>query len=199
MASVAPHPHEFISCARHEFQFLVSEYGFAEVPNNLRRYFNPVSVRFENQTTLISVEGIAHGFSTTVELGEIPQPCGDLDKTIPLWPLAQLRQPVLYEAFSETLGQLNQLPLLARLLRLTANEILLGDFTMLPYIERTVDEYIAEQRRLEMDHEFRQTMQRASDAFWKVRYSEVVDLLAPHAERLTPTQAKQLNYALRHH
>ena len=78
------------------------------------------------------------------------------------------------------------------------NDILHGDFTMLPYMERTVEEYIKEQRRLEKEREFQQTMQQASDAFWKKSYSEVIDLLAPHAERLTPRQMQQLNYARRY-
>lgn len=198
MTTVAPQPEKFISCARLEFQYLTTDYGFCETPNNKRRYYNPVSVRYENKTTLVIVEGLSYGFDTAVELGPLPQPSGDLDKTFPLWPLAELRRPQLNQTFRETRGQLNQLPVLAILLRSSADDILRGDFTMIPYVNQTVDEFIAEKRRLEAEQDLRRIVHQASHAFWQKDYNKVIELLEPHESRLSQAPAEQLSYARRH-
>lgn len=198
MSFAAPHPDEFIACVRREFSALTRDYGFAEIPNNARRYYNPVSARYENTSTLVIVEGIAHGFGTSIQLGRLPQPAGELDNTWFFWPLAELRQPKDYDLYRQTLGQLNQLPLLADLLFSSASDILRGDLRMVPYIQQTVDEHIEKQRILEAKRELNCTIQLADDAFREKRYTEVVTLLTSHEAVVSPGQSRKLHYARKH-
>ena len=197
MTTFAPQPNEFISCARREFAYLTTDYGFTETANDVRRYYNPVSVRYGNSTTLVSVQGLGFGFATSVELGVMPQLPGEFDTTFPLWPLAEARQPKLYQEFNETRGQLAQLAVLARLLRRSADDILCGDFTMTSDIIQTVDERMVEQRQLESEREIEHHIRQASEAFWQKDYCKVIELLEPFENHLSQTTAKHLDYARR--
>jgi hypothetical protein len=65
---------DFLRRARHEFHFLVVEFGFQEQTIPKRRGGNPYEVRYRSGTTLVIVEGINWGYGVNVLLGPARQP-----------------------------------------------------------------------------------------------------------------------------
>lgn len=64
MASRPPDRREFREICRREFQYLVTDYGFKELPQSEDPW--DFSVRFENTTTALTVVGRSFGYGTEV-------------------------------------------------------------------------------------------------------------------------------------
>jgi hypothetical protein len=125
--STIPTLNEFLSTARREFSFLVSELGFTE-QSDQGQGPNPFSVYYTNATTAVRVEGVQWGVSIQVMLICL-SPATGCPATVPLWVLVQLRtgceQPIVP-------GQLAQMVRDADLLPLHAHDVLRGDFSVFP-------------------------------------------------------------------
>ena len=114
----------FLSTARHEFSFLVSEFGFTEQPDS-SAYPNPFSVHYATSTTAVTVEGVQWGVGVQVSLSHLPPIPGFLPY-VPLWAIVELRAPNKGTPVS---GQLQKLARDAHLLRVHAVDFLRGDFS----------------------------------------------------------------------
>lgn len=137
--TTSPSLDDFLSTARREFGFLVSDFGFAEHPDR-RTYRNPFSVHYESPMTAITVDGLSYGFGLQVLLHHVFPPSG-APSTVPLWALLEHRAPDEAQRIS---GQLLQLALSAALLRAHASDVLRGDFTSFPAAMRVVEHHAAE-------------------------------------------------------
>jgi hypothetical protein len=114
MTNKNPSLEEFISLARSEFSYLVSDFGYMELGSTQ----NPFEVRFQKDDIEICVEGISYGFGANVMLK-----CRG--KLMPFWALARARG-YFYEPPS---GQLNQVRACAALLLQCARDVIDGDMS----------------------------------------------------------------------
>ena len=130
---------DFLSTARREFSFLVSEFGFAEQPDT-RPYPNSYSVHYATPATAVTVDGINWGFGVQVMLHAV-SPLPGTPPYVPLWALVEHRAPDESQSPS---GQLAQLTYYASLLRRHAADVLRGTFTAFPAAQRVVDFHAAE-------------------------------------------------------
>lgn len=194
MTTYVPSPGEFIDTARRAFAFLIEDFGFVEEPVSKRLYHNPVSVRYESPTTLVVVQGMDWGYSTSVDLGRMPQ-LRELDLTIPLWPIVKLRRPDIDLSVS---GQIDQIAVCAHSLRECASDVLRGDFEVFPEAERLVDLRLASIREREAEKEFHRIVALAGEAFWRKQYSRVIQLLEPLQDHLNATDKRKLSFARNH-
>lgn len=130
---------DFLSTARREFSFLVSEFGFTE-QLDISPYPNPFSVHYATPTTAVAVEGINWGCGVQVMLHAV-SPLEGIPPYVPLWALVEHRAP---EESQPPTGQLAQLSCYASLLRRHAADVLRGTFTAFPGAMRVVDFHAAE-------------------------------------------------------
>jgi hypothetical protein len=130
---------DFLSTARSEFGFLISEFGFIEQPDS-GPYPNPFSLRYVSPTTVITIDGINWGFGVQVMLDSVSRLPG-IPPGIPLWALVEHRAPD--EGLSPS-GQLAQLSYYASLLRRHAADVLRGTFTAFPAAMQIVDLHASE-------------------------------------------------------
>jgi hypothetical protein len=137
--TTSPSLDEFLSTARREFGFLVSEFRFTGQPD-LRAYPNPFSVHYVSSSTAVAVDGTQWGFGLQVMLTCLAPP-PDFPPSVPLWAIVEFRAPHEPQSVS---GQLQQITLDASLLRLYAAEVLRGDFTCFPAAMRIVEHHLAE-------------------------------------------------------
>ena len=195
----APTAAEFTETVRDAFGYLVREFGFRQVePPATQLEVNPFLVWFANATTLVQVEGINYGFAAQVVLG----PVGTGDKwesTMPLWPIVKHRRPDLYGDSFRSSGQLGDIRGNAVALREAASDVLRGDFRVFTTARAQVDAEVGRQRSTEQEH-WRErdhgiAVAQAADAFRAKDFKRVVELLMPHANRLTEAERKKLAYA----
>ena len=125
---------DFLSTARREFGFLVSEFGFTELPDK-RAHPNPFCVCYTSVHMRVLVDGIMWGFGIQVTLSVTPG-----SSEIPLWAVAESRG---IQCQSPS-GQLAQLACDAALLRRAATDILRGDCSSFPAALRVVEHHAAE-------------------------------------------------------
>jgi hypothetical protein len=81
--TTSPSLDEFLSTARREFGFLVSEFRFTGQPD-LRAYPNPFSVHYVSSSTAVAVDGTQWGFGLQVMLTFLAPPPG-FPPSVPLW------------------------------------------------------------------------------------------------------------------
>jgi hypothetical protein len=136
--STNPSLDTFLAAARHEFAFLVSDFGFAEAPLP-ETSINPFKVVYISDSTRVTVEGINWGVNVHVTLHSL-SPRDDTPARVPLWALVELRAPRERESPA---GQLAQLHRDAASLRNYASDVLRGDFTAFPAASRIVEEHAA--------------------------------------------------------
>jgi hypothetical protein len=190
---------EFQATVRDAFGFLVREFGFREVqPRASRREPDAFVVRFANTTTAVQVEGINWGFAAQVVVGEAA--AGDqLGTAVPLWAIMKLRRPDLYEEITGSAGQLADIRVYARALREAAVEVLTGDFAVFgdarALVEARAAEYGTSHMQQAREHRHHAAVASAAEAFRAGDFSRVVELLAPHADLLTPAERGRLEYA----
>ena len=184
---------DFLRCARHEFHFLVVEFGFKEQSLPRHRDKNQFQVRYRNSTTLVEVEGINWGYGVNVLLGPKRKPIFRPEGTFPLWPIVKLRRPDLYAALG--IGdQLAQLTACATALRQCAEEVLRGDFSMRAEVKRLTEKAALRERSELAEWRYRADMEKANEAFRSKDYGRVVAILMQHEDRLTPAQRSKLEY-----
>ena len=185
---------DFLRCARHEFHFLVVEFGFKEQRLPRRRHTNPFQVRYCNSTTLVEVEGINWGYGVNVLLGPRRKPILRPEATFPLWPIVKLRRPDLYDTL-DIGDQLTQLTAWATALRQCAEEVLRGDFSIRAEVKNITEEAALKERSELAEWRYRGDMEKANEAFRSKDYRRVVAILMQHEDRLTPAQRLKLDYA----
>lgn len=189
---------EFQEVARKEFSFLLTEYDFVETKLDVVKYFNPCAVRYENDTTVVRVEGIGHGYSTNVDIGIRTSSRKDVEQGFPLWPLMKLRAPNLLGEYHETGGQLKQLKICSQALRKCAQDVLSGDFEVRAEVTNILNAWFETKRKKKLEADVQQACNSASQAFREKNFARVVEILSEYEAFLTSTQRKKLEYAKRH-
>jgi hypothetical protein len=137
--TTSPSLSDFLSTARREFSFLVSEFGFVEQPDN-RPCPNAYSVCYATPTTAVTVEGTNWGFGVQVMLRSV-LPVPGAPQEVPLWALVEHRAP---EESQLPSGQLAQLAYYASQLRRHADDVLRGIVTSFPVAQDGIDFHAAE-------------------------------------------------------
>ncbi len=197
--TTSPTLSEFKETVREAFGYLEREFAFHEVvPPATLLEGNPFVVWFVNATTLVQVEGVGWGFAAQVLLGPAAGR-HERQADVPLWAIIKDRAPDLYEQSARAPGQLGAIRHYARALRETASDVLTGDFGIFASARAAVDAEAARQR-LRENEETRDRIKSAAvsaatDALHRRDYGSVVELLAPHIERLTPAERARLDYA----
>ena len=187
-----PKTDEFKNVARHEFSFLLSEFGFKE-SNSPFKYKNPYSVYFAKKGIFVYIEGLSYGFALGVDLGKIGI-LGKVKERFSLGSLVSLRKPELLEPrFPEKRGQLEQMKQAALHLRQCANDFLLGDFTDLPRIKKFIEEQNIKYNSQYEASKLHDLGIKASNAFHSKNYKEVIELLQPIEHRLSKAQTMLLS------
>jgi hypothetical protein len=188
---------DFLRRARHEFHFLVVEFGFQEQTLPKSRSGNPYEVRYRSGSTLVIVEGINWGYGVNVLLGPTRQPIFRSEDTFPLWPIVKLRRPDLNNGLA--IGdQLVQLSSWATALRESAEDVLRGDFSIRAEAEKITKDVASsvalEERAKLAEWQYRTDIEKAQEAFRAKDYATVVALLMKHEARLTPSERVKLEY-----
>jgi hypothetical protein len=187
---------EFLRCARREFDFLVSQFGFHEEPVSGRGRSNEYQVRYAARTTRVIVEGVNWGYGVDVRLEPKRQPILRSQIRLPLWAIVQRRNPSLYESLSVG-DQLTQLAAQATALLECARDVLGGDFSVRDDVARIVEEAAARERSSERERGFRAAMADADAAFRSKDYRRAAEILARHEDRLAPAHRAKLDFARR--
>jgi hypothetical protein len=122
---------EFRTRAAGDFGFLVDEFGFRQEP--VPQGKNAFSVRYVNATTRVIVEGINWGANARVAFGSAgpPERFEDFDLLDLVSVLCPDQQPS-GAALART--QLEQLEVLAKILRTCGGDVLRGDLSVAPQI-----------------------------------------------------------------
>jgi hypothetical protein len=180
---------EFVACCDAEFEFLVREYGFARSPSPME--YNEFSVRFRKGALGVDVYGENWGEAASCDLLRgsdrlylgmlLPVAQGDTQKRKRARP-----------------GHLAQVHDIASRLKLHASDFLRGDLVRF-------DAALAEWRRVTqprpvtreqiMERKRQTAVALAGHASRRGDYAEVVRLLQPYAEELSPRQRRMLENA----
>lgn len=195
----SPDAIEFKKAVRDSFGYLGRDFAFREVePPAKQVAVNPFLVWFANFTTLVQVEGINYGFAAQVILGPADAP-DDWDATVPLWAIVKHRRPDLYEGAFKSPGQLGDVRVYARALKEAADDVLRGDFRVFGAARATIAAQMIHQRLTEQEESrkfhYQAAVAHAADAFRARDFNRVVELLSPHAARLTPAERAKLDHA----
>ena len=176
----------FLEACRTEFAFLVSDYGFTELPPEPTPFANPFGIRFVRDDLEIVIEGINYGQNVIAKIrdrhgGSINPVFLNPDFVPYTSPPPQVR------------GQLNQIAQAAQLLREHGRALLAGDrsvmYAALARYEAGVAAYetaLAERRR------FHVAVEQAVAAFRSQEWARVVELLEPHEAELSARMARKL-------
>jgi hypothetical protein len=200
--TTSPTIREFQETVRSAFEYLGREFAFQEVePPAAQLEANPFLIWFANAVTLVQVEGINHGFAAQVILGRAGAG-GEWHATVPLWAIIRHRRPDLYDDVFKSPGQLGEIRVYARALREAASDVLKGDFQVFAAARAIIEAQAGHQRLSEQEatreYYHRVAAASAAEAFRAKDFTRVVELLLPHAERLTPAERAKLAYARTH-
>lgn len=191
-----PNQQELLDAIRTEFQFLVSDYGFAEPEKRTDPYPNPYSVLFRKAQLEIVVEGHSYGGGTAVEIRISKDALGKEQDSFWIGWLTQIRRPDLLEPeFPDKRGQLLQLPKLAHELKAVADDLLHGDLSILPQVRDAIAKARAEGEKHAAHQDFQRAEVRSQEAFRLHDYSSVVSILGPHRDLLNASSRKRLEIA----
>lgn len=191
-----PNQQELVAAIRTEFQFLVDDYGFAEVDKRLEPYSNPYSVLYSKDRLEILVEGHSYGSGTAIEFRVKRGWLRRQQDSFDLGWLTEIRRPdLLAPEFPDKRGQLRQLPKLARELKEVASDMLRGDFSVVPQVLAAIAKARIEGDRYEASQNFLRAEARSQEAFRLHNYSAVVSLLGPHRHLLNASSLKRLEIA----
>ena len=145
---------EFRTRAAVDFGFLVDELGFRKEP--VPQGKNQFSVRYVNATTRIVVEGINWGANARVAFGS----AGPLERfeDFDLLDLVAVRCPGQQPSEMEMArSQLDQLELLAKILRTCGAEVLRGDLSVAPQIQEIRRQRVEQWERDKLERPTRRT------------------------------------------
>lgn len=181
-----PSRDRFKAACRAEFAFLVSDYGFTELPPEPTPYADPFKVRFVRDDLEVIIQGINYGQNviTTIQDGQGRA----------IWPLYLHPDFVPYtNPIPRASGQLNQIAQDAQWLHEHGRALLAGDrsvlYAALARYEAGRARYetaLAERRRLPV------AVEAAVAAFRAQEWARVVELLEPHEAELSPRMARKL-------
>ena len=180
---------EFLACCRSACEFLVRDYGF-ELLNSPREY-NEFSVQYRKGEIGVDLYGENWGENASCSLFRGKD---ELDLVF----LMPSKEPRSKKRIKVRPGQLEQVQILALGLQQRAPDFLRGDFTRF-------DSALAEWRRLTRPRQLteaelaarrlQQAVSVAGHAQKRGDHAEVVRLLEPHAEELSPHQRRMLDTA----
>jgi hypothetical protein len=181
---------EFIACCQAECEFLVREYGFVLLASP--REHNEYSVRFRKDEFGVDVYGETYGETASCDLVR----GGDRLSLGLLIPVAE-RKP--HERRRARPGQLAQVHDIATQLKLHASDFLSADFSrfdtaLAEWRRVTRPRPVTEAQRIEQQRQ--QAVTAAGHASKRADYAEVVRLLQPYADALSPHQRRMLEMAL---
>jgi len=188
---------EFLTCARHEFGFLIAEFGFQEQALRGDADVNRYQVQYVNAIALVKAEGINWGYGVNVLLGPSRQPISGPEDTFPLWPIVKLRRPDLYDGLNAG-DQLEQLAAHAMALRACAADVLRGSFDIRGEVVVLLEQELSSESSGLDQWAYRRDVEIANQAFLSKDYQRVIDVLAPHRNKLSPSLRLKLEYAKRH-
>jgi len=185
-----PSLEEFLACCRAECEFLVHEYGFQLLDSP--REYNAFSVRYRNGEIGVDVYGENWGQNASCELFRGKD---ELNLFL-LWN----EEPPPKKRKRAVLGQLEQVRNIADFLKRQASDFLTGDFTRF-------DPALAEWRRMTQPRQLTEEERRArrlqqavsvaGHALKRGDHAEVVRLMEPHENELSPHQRQMLETARR--
>jgi hypothetical protein len=192
-----PNKDELIAAIRREFAYLIKEYGFVEVSLGSAQCTNPYAVAYQKAALQVIVEGISYGVSVHAKFRIGKQPGDTPPFEFSLGWLIPLRRPDLMEPqFPDHRGQLVQLPQLAAELKLVADDLLRGDFSILPVVKELMAREHArcETEGKAMELERAEVLSQA--AFRAGQFQKVVEILKPYRDLLKSSSKKRLEIAL---
>ena len=180
---------EFLACCQAECEFLVTEFGFERLPSP--REYNDFSVRFRKGVLGVDIYGENWGKTASCDLvrGEDSLYLGLL---IPAVPGARRKRK------GDGPGQLAQVHHIANLLRLHASDFLRGenarfDVALAEWRLLTRPRELTEAERMERGRQL--ALAEAGHASKRSEFAEVVRLLEPYIDTLTPHQRRLLEIA----
>ncbi|HEY1050782.1 MAG TPA: hypothetical protein VGE39_13525 [Prosthecobacter sp.] len=190
-----PGKEELLNAIRHEFQFLVTEYGFVELQRRPERYLNPYSVLYRKAPVDLCVEGISYGFGVCIEFRVREEGCQEPLERFSLHWVVQIRRAPPELTFPDKRGQLTQIPKLAHELRSFADDLLRGDLSILPAVKNAIHQAQLKGDQHEAMDKFLRAEARSQEAFRAKNYASVVLLLGPCRDLLNPSSRKRLEIA----
>jgi hypothetical protein len=142
---------EFQKLCRREFRFLEEDYGFAEpeVGSEVTSNLLPFEMQYVSLKTFVRVISVSYGHGLNVLFGPSEPEARPSFPAYVLEDLLKIRRPDL--SLDKTIGkfsrhdQLSQMRHYARALKECADDVLRGDFSILPQLDE-----IMEQRRKEL-------------------------------------------------
>lgn len=168
------------------FHFLKADFDFKEVPPTQQS-----ELRFTNGSTLVVIRSEWEGPLVALDRAQNPRDANY--GALPLWAIMTVRDsPNLY---SESMPMIDKFVKWAELMPKCASDILRGDFSIEPEVDRLLAERKAAgeewERRLYLDS----AIGRASEAFQRKDYESVVRHLIPFIDQLPRAQAAKFEYA----
>jgi hypothetical protein len=146
---------EFQELCRREFRFLEEDYGFAEreVEEEGTINWNPFELQYVSPKTSVLVLSQSYGHSFVVLFGPTEPTAGEIHPRYDLETLLQIRRPDL--SLEKIFGRLArpdlpaQISHYSRALKESADDVLRGDFSILPQLAE-----IIERRRKELERQY---------------------------------------------
>ena len=144
---------EFRELCRREFRFLTEDYGFAERELQEGTNWTPYRVQYVSAKTSVVVLSQSYGHTFVVLFGPTEPEAREITPRYDLETLLQIRRPdlSLEPAVSRLAGpdMDTQIRHYSRALKEAADDVLRGDFTILPQLAE-----IIERRRKELERQY---------------------------------------------
>ena len=141
--------HEFIAYSDKHFRFLEKEFGFSKSRTRKDRDSNPFKVQYENETTIVIVEGVHYGFGVAVWLIS-RDPSLMRFRRYDLRDLLSIRcpgyVPPVAKPTDTTNIQKRRIREYAPALKAYARDVLTGDFGIFPELAMRVERRFEEDR-----------------------------------------------------
>lgn len=141
---------EFKLYCAEQFSFLQNDFGFVLMRLPKKKDRNPFSVRYENATTIVIIEGANYGFGIDVWLATRGIAASN-NKGYHLGDLINIRRPELMPSQAKLTDtrdvQKLQLREYAFALRECAQDVLNGDFTIFPALAAAVENRVKQWAR----------------------------------------------------
>jgi hypothetical protein len=130
---------EFFAESELAFRFLEEQYGFVKQSSAMTSHPNPFTVRYENASTAVMIEGVSWGSGAVVSVGKKEGRPGPSFELVPLWTIARLEGAGQEEALTVQ-GQSAQMKASAAALPRLAGAALRGDFSVIEAARNYLEE-----------------------------------------------------------